>query len=331
MPGALFSRAILVSTLGAALGACSPAHLVNAWTPRSTYQVTTGVKYGDVARQQLDVYVPTKPAIGHASRPVVVFFYGGSWQSGERDDYRFVGEALASRGYLVVVPDYRTYPEVVFPTFMDDAALAVHWARDHAQAFGGDPSRLILMGHSAGAQIVALLATDPRYLCAVAVDPGEIAGVIGLAGPYDFLPLQSDVLRRIFPQAVRDESQPIRFVSGHEPPMWLGVGTRDTLVDPGNTFRFADRIRDMGGNVQVRRYGVGHLLLLGALGLPLRKFTTVLDDIAAFVSAIPPSVRRSQPPARWRNAHAVRPVRAMPALLPDARRDGDGASSCIAR
>ncbi len=289
MPSALLNSLLLVTTAGVALSACSPAHLVNAWTPRSTYQATTGIMYGQSTRQSLDVYVPARRAEGGAGMPVVVFFYGGSWQDGTRDEYRFVGEALASRGFLVVLPDYRTYPEVVFPAFMQDAALAVRWARDHAQAFGGDSGRLILMGHSAGAQIVALLATDTRYLCANGVAQHDIAAVVGLAGPYDFLPLQSAVLRRIFPEAVRDESQPIRFVSGHEPPMWLGVGDRDSLVDPGNTDRFARRLREMGADVQVHRYDLGHALLLGALAVPFRKFSTVLDDITAYVNSVPAS------------------------------------------
>ncbi|MDR3398400.1 MAG: alpha/beta hydrolase [Pandoraea sp.] len=286
MPSALLNSLLLVTTAGVALGACSPAHLVNAWTPRSTYQATTGVRYGQSARQALDVYVPARRTEGRTGMPVVVFFYGGSWQDGARDDYRFVGEALASRGFLVVLPDYRTYPEVVFPTFMEDAALAVRWARDHAQEFGGDPDRLILMGHSAGAQIVALLATAPHYLSAKGVDQREIAAVVGLAGPYDFLPLQSAVLRRIFPETVRGESQPIRFVSGHEPPMWLGVGDRDSVVDPGNTERFADRLREMGDDVQVHHYDLGHALLIGAFAVPVRRFSTVLDDIVAYVNSV---------------------------------------------
>ncbi|AJC16206.1 alpha/beta hydrolase [Pandoraea sputorum] len=289
MPTAALNRLMLITTASAALSACSPATLLNVLAPSSTYDLATGLPYGHSTRQALDVYIPTTRTPRSEPMPVVVFFYGGSWQSGERDEYRFVGEALASRGMIVVIPDYRKYPEVVFPAFMDDAARAVRWARDHAQAYGGDKHRLILMGHSAGAQIVALLATDRRYLNTYRVGQQEIAAVVALAGPYDFLPLRSKVLERIFPITVRDDSQPIRFVTGREPPMWLGVGNSDSLVDPGNTERFADRLSEMGDNVHVQRYDLGHLLLLGALGLPIRKFSTVLDDIAAYVDSVPAS------------------------------------------
>ncbi|VVE35098.1 carboxylesterase [Pandoraea iniqua] len=288
MTGTLLSKLLLAVSAGAALTACSPAYLVNALTPRSTYQASTDLAYGPSDRQRLDVYVPTQRATSPAGTPVVVFFYGGSWQNGERADYRFVGEALASRGFLVIVPDYRTYPEVVFPRFIEDAALAVRWARDHAQAYGGDTGRLILMGHSAGAQIVALLATDPRYFSERGMRQDEIAGVVGLAGPYDFLPLESDVLRKIFPEPVREASQPIHFVTGREPPMWLGVGDSDSVVDPGNTERFAQRLRAVGDEVEVRHYKLGHVLLVGALGNPVRQFSPVLDDIATYVSSVRP-------------------------------------------
>jgi len=288
MTGTLLSKLLLAVSAGAALTACSPAYLVNALTPRSTYQASTDLAYGPSDRQRLDVYVPTQRATSPAGTPVVVFFYGGSWQNGERADYRFVGEALASRGFLVIVPDYRTYPEVVFPGFIEDAALAVRWARDHAQAYGGDTGRLILMGHSAGAQIVALLATDPRYFSERGMTQNEIAGVVGLAGPYDFLPLESDVLRKIFPEPVREASQPIHFVTGREPPMWLGVGDSDSVVDPGNTERFAQRLRAAGDDVEVRHYKLGHVLLVGALGNPVRQFSPVLDDIATYVSSVRP-------------------------------------------
>ena len=144
-------------------------------------------------------------------------------------DYLFVGEALASRGFVAVLPDYRTYPATTFPGFVDDAAQAVAWAREHAVAFGGDPRRLFLMGHSAGAQIAALLATDGRYLAAQEMRKSDIAGVIG-TGAYDFLPLRDPTLERIFPKEARAASQPIRFIQGTEPPMWLAVAENDTVV-----------------------------------------------------------------------------------------------------
>lgn len=194
---------VVLSVLLAAglLAACSPVRLLNALTPSYTFSLFAGIPYGSGERHVLDVYLPTRvlrhwPADASAGAPVVVFFYGGSWQSGERNDYLFVGEALASRGFVAVLPDYRTYPATTFPGFIDDAAQAVAWAREHAVAFGGDPRRLFLMGHSAGAQIAALLATDGRYLAAREMRKSDIAGVIGLAGAYDFLPLRVAIAGR---------------------------------------------------------------------------------------------------------------------------------------
>lgn len=275
------------------LGACAvrrPVDLINALTPRSTFSLTSGIAYGEGARHMLDVYQPAKqarrmPKDGQRP-PIIVFFYGGSWQSGNRSDYLFVGEALASRGFVVVVPDYRTYPETIFPGFIDDGAAAVRWAHDHASELGADPSRLFLMGHSAGAQIIALLATDAHFLAARQMSKKDIAGVIGLAGPYDFLPLRDATLKRIFPEAQRTASQPIHFVRGDEPPMWLGVGKADMIVDPGNTTRFAARLQASGDKVEVRRYpGIGHILLIGAMGAPMRWIAPVLDDVATFIDA----------------------------------------------
>ncbi|VVG71708.1 alpha/beta hydrolase [Pandoraea apista] len=278
----------LLSTLSACatLCACTPVNVVNALTPSKTYRLVPDIAYGDAERLKLDVYVPTRPAGRAASMPVVVFFYGGSWQSGERAEYRFVGEALASRGFLAILPDYRTYPDVIFPTFMDDAAKAVRWAIDRASAFGGDSERVFLMGHSAGAQIAALLVTDERYLLEAGLATRNISGMVGLAGPYDFLPLQSKVLRRIFPEPVRKASQPIEFVTGCEPPIFLGVGDTDSVVSPGNAVRFAERLRAMHSTVEIRHYNLGHALMLGAISAPLRRFSPVLDDIADFVNAI---------------------------------------------
>ncbi|MCA7951554.1 alpha/beta hydrolase [Burkholderia seminalis] len=274
------------------LAACSPVRVLNALTPSYTYSLFADIPYGPGERQVLDVYLPARivhdwPADANEGLPVVVFFYGGSWQSGERKDYLFVGEALASRGFVAVLPDYRTYPATTFPGFVDDAARAVAWAREHAAAFGGDPRRLFLMGHSAGAQIAALLATDGRYLAARHMRKSDIAGMIGLAGAYDFLPLHDPTLEKIFPPEARAASQPIRFIQGSEPPIWLAVAENDTVVEPGNTYRFARALQQTGDTVVVMRYGnVSHAMTVGVLGAPLRGVAPVLDDLCTFVDRI---------------------------------------------
>lgn len=276
-----------------ALGGCSGTAMLNATVSHRSYRATTGVPYGSDARQKLDVYepanalaaaAPTTTTPTHHGRPVVVFFYGGSWQNGERGDYLFVGAALASRGFVVVLPDYRTWPETAFPGFIEDAATAVRWARDHAAEFDGDPSRIFVMGHSAGAQIAVLLATDGHYLGAQQMSKGDLSGVIGLAGPYDFLPLTDPTLKEIFPPALRAASQPINFVSGDEPPMFLAAGKRDVTVDPGNTDRLAARLQAAGDAVEVKHYPrIGHALLVAAFAPPLRGLAPVLADVTHFI------------------------------------------------
>ncbi|CAN7215552.1 alpha/beta hydrolase [Caballeronia sp. LjRoot31] len=275
----------LASLGAAALAACSPVKFLNATIPSSGYRKTPDIAYGNDPRQVLDVYVPAAaPATG--PRPVVVFFYGGSWQTGNRGNYLFVAQALTSRGYVAVLPDYRTYPETAFPGFVDDAAAAARWTRDHAHEFGGDPSRLFVMGHSAGAHLAALIATDPRYLASQSMSKADLRGVIGLAGPYDFLPLTDPTLFDVFPEGTRAESQPINFVTGHEPPMFLAAGTDDTVVDPGNTDRLAAMLRKHGDSVEVKHYdGFGHIRIVSALALPLRGRSTVLADISAFIDS----------------------------------------------
>jgi acetyl esterase/lipase len=288
MPTQEKRRAVTFGLAGltAALAACSPVKLLNATIPSSGYKKTTGIAYGPDARQQLDVYVPAVPGTPAEPRPVVVFFYGGSWQTGNRANYLFVGQALSSRGYIAVLPDYRTYPETAFPGFVDDAAAAVRWSRDHAREFGGDPARLFVMGHSAGAHLAALVTLDSRYLAAQSMSKADLRGMIGLAGPYDFLPIEDPVLLNVFPAATREESQPINFVSGNEPPMFLAAGTADHTVDPGNTDRLAAALREHGNAVEVKHYaGYSHVRIISALALTLRGHSSVLADVARFIDS----------------------------------------------
>ena len=173
----------------------SAADLLNLWTPAGRFQHHKSLAYGNAPRQQLDVYRPRR---GDRA-PMVVFFYGGSWQSGARDLYAFLGASLAAQGIVTVVPDYSVYPAARFPAFLEDSARAVAFARTHASEWGADPERLVLMGHSAGAHIAAMLACDPQWLAAAGLDAHrDLAGLIGLAGPYDFLPIESPVLQAIF-------------------------------------------------------------------------------------------------------------------------------------
>ncbi len=259
----------------------SPADLLNLWQPIGAWEEYRGLAYGEGLRQKLDTYKPR-----HATKaPIVVFFYGGSWQGGSRGLYPFVAASLAAQGIVTVVPDYSIFPPARFPTFVEDAARAVRFARTSATQWGGDPSRLVLMGHSAGAYIAAMLSFDPQWLEQVGLNSqSELAGFIGLAGPYDFLPIEGRTLRTIFGGANRAETQPISFVTGKEAPSLLITARRDRLVSPGNSRRMAAKIRDHGGVAEEVTYGgVGHLTLIGAFAPGLRVLAPVLRDTTQFV------------------------------------------------
>jgi len=214
----------------------------------------------------------------------MVFFYGGSWQAGGKEIYPFLATALAQSGYVTVVPDYRVYPEVIFPGFLEDGAQAVGWVRQNAKTFGGNPARMILLGHSAGAHIAAMLALDPRWLGAIGLDPRrDIAGLIGISGPYDFLPIRDPTLRLIFGGADRALTQPITFVRGGEPPTLLLTGDSDRTVDPGNSARLAAKLRAAGDDVREIIYpGVSHVTIIGAFAPALHFIAPVLTDVDRF-------------------------------------------------
>ena len=291
---------MLAATLMMMVTACSPIGVLNATAPRSGIAISHDLPYGDNPRQRLDVYAP-KSATGHSDAPVIVFLYGGGWTEGSKQEYGFLARALAARGIVTIIPDYRIYPEVRFPAFIEDGAAATRWARDHAGHYGGNPRRLVLVGHSAGAYIATMLALDPQYLNAVGLDPTrDLAGCVGLAGPYDFLPLGTEELRSIFgPPDGLARTQPINFVTGKAPPMLLITGRRDDTVYPRNTIRLAARLRETGGRVQTIIYPrVGHRLLIGAFSRPLRFFAPVLDDVSRFVILGPDAVAPRQVQAR---------------------------------
>ena len=218
---------------------------------------------------------------------MIVFYYGGGWDSGSREDYLFVAEALTSRRFITVIPDYRIYPQAVFPDFLEDSAVALRWTFDNIGKFGGDTRNIFVAGHSAGAQIATMLAFDKTWLSHVKSDPAQIRGVIGLAGPYDFLPLKTDRLKAIFPSTEKQAlAQPIRYARKNAPPALLVTGESDDVVGPGNTRRFAQRIREAGGIVEEKYYpDLGHAKLVVALSAPLRSNYRVLDDVAEFVKA----------------------------------------------
>ncbi len=280
-----YVRPALFILLGSLIGACSPLTTFDRLVPkdRGGERVATDLAYGPDARQRLDVYAPQGKCT--APRPVVAFFYGGSWNSGTRRGYAFVGRALAARGFVTVVPDYRLVPEVRYPAFVEDGATAVRWAAEHAGAYCGDGRSIVLMGHSAGAYIAAMLAVDPRWLKDAR---SAVKGLVGLAGPYDFAPFDVEASRAAFGQAPNPaDTQPVTFAGAGDPPALLLYGTADTVVLPRNSEALAARLRAGGAAADTRAYPkLGHVGIVLALARPFRGRAPVLDDISTFVRQV---------------------------------------------
>ena len=291
--GPVSRRALLTALMAMSAAACSKLSFVAANLPAAfgAYSRRT-MSYGAGAAHDIDVYVPDVAGVG--PRPVVVFWYGGRWSSGDKADYRFVGAALAQLGCVAMLPNYRHYPAVKLAGFMDDAARAAVWAYEHAVEFGGDPQRFYLLGHSAGAHMATLVSLDTRYFAATGRPAPQLKGVIGLSGPYDFLPLTDADLQDMFgPPARYELSQPIHFASAQAPPMLLVQGLGDRTVWPKNAINLSARLKTLGVSVELKLYPqLGHADTVAALSLPARSRAPTLTDIAAFLN-----LRVSPPPS----------------------------------
>lgn len=281
----------IAAACAAALLGCSGFNFFVANAPNAfgSFRRSSDLPYGDDARQTLDVYAPQRPE----RRPVVIFFYGGTWSAGKKSDYAFVGAALAERGYVTVIPDYRLYPEVKFPTFVEDGARAVAWVQQHARDFGGDPDRLVLMGHSAGAHIAALLALNPSYLAAAGVRPHSVAGLIGLSGPYALAP-DTATLHAIFGAPYTpSEWQPVHFADRTAPPTLLLHGAADDVVYSAHTEKLRDALLSQGAEVETHLYpGRGHADTIASFTLVVRYRTPALKQSLAFLDRLGPSSHR---------------------------------------
>ncbi len=241
-------------------------------------------RYGPLAEPRVEVVVPAAPA--EAPRPVVVFIHGGGWDSGSPGDYRFVGRTLARAGYIAVLAGYRLGPDGAFPHMLEDSAKAVAWTRDNARHFGGDPQRVVLMGHSAGAYNVVMLALERQWLGREGLPEGFVKGVIGLSGPYDFHPFTSAQALAAFGDAPDPRAtQPINFARGDAPPMLLLTGDDDATVNPRNTRALADRLRQRGAEVEtVLVPDMDHAGPVLTLAAPFNRDRRVIDPVLAFLA-----------------------------------------------
>jgi len=300
-----FATRLAVTAIAGVLSACSAITfgIANAPAAFGPFERKADIPYGPDVRQKLDVYVPKPTVDGGApvaasAHPVVIFWYGGSWERGSKSDYRFVGAALADHGYITVLPDYRLYPDVKFPDFLDDAAHAVAWVQQHAQEFGGDPHRIVLMGHSAGAHTAAYLALNHEFLAKRGANPDWIAGLVGLSGPYVLAP-NTRTLNRIFAAPWGESDwQPLRFVDAQAPPTFLAHGLDDNLVSVAQTEKLRDALEAKGVRVETELYpDTGHAATIAGFSKAARGSAPTLDQAVAFLDSLtsPSSTARTDP------------------------------------
>lgn len=278
---ALFVLATLVAPLPAMaqINVMAPFNMAQAMDEEAV-KLGDGVAYADGPRKRLDVYTPKNPT---GSAPVVIFIYGGAWRNGNRADYEFAGRALAAAGFVTVVPDYRLFPEVRYPDFLEDNAQAVRWVQDNIKTYGGDTQRVFLAGHSAGAYNAVMLALDHSFFEEYGVTM-PIRGVAALSGPYNFYPFEYGEVRDTFGEAPNPEgTQPVNLVTADTPPMFLATGTHDPIVRRQNTEVLAERLKTQGIWVTERYYeGFGHMEPAFALGKMMRWRMPVYADMVEF-------------------------------------------------
>lgn len=274
-------RMIAVLSL-VSLGGCG-ATMLNAMTSGSGSRATN-VVFDDATGLKLDVYTPDNAR----NAPVVIFYFGSRWQSGSRDEFEFVGNALASQGIVAVLPSYRFYPQVKYPGFVQDSAKAVAWVHRAIGNYGGDPNRIVVMGYSAGAYNAAMLALDDEFMKGVGGSRDWLRGMIGLAGPYDFLPLTQPDLRDLFgPPEQFDRTQPVVWADGRNPPLLLVHGENDNNIFVSNTRSLAQRVKNSGGPVTTLIYPeLSHEMIIECFSSTYRNRADVLNNVVDFVRKV---------------------------------------------
>jgi len=265
-----------------ALNGCSPLGMLNATVSDDGYTSVLNKAYGNKQRQNLDIHIPKQVK---KNADVVVFFYGGRWQYGNKNEYAFVADALTSKGIITVIADYRLYPRVDWREFVQDGASAYQWVVNNIQRYGGNPQRVFVMGHSAGAHIAAMAAVDESLLNKATQRP---CGLIGLAGPYDFLPIRDEDVKRIYSTASDlQNTQPITFVNKGDPAMLLLHGVDDEAVKPRNSINMAERARQVGSDAKAIMYkDTDHIDILISLSSTFRSYSPALRDSVAFMNEI---------------------------------------------
>lgn len=243
----------------------------------------SGAHYGPDPAQRIEVVVPQAAS----PRPVVVFIHGGGWHSGAPGEYHFIGRTFARAGYVTVLPGYRLNAAGVYPRMLEDSAAALRWVADNVAKYGGDPDRVYLVGHSAGAYNVVMLSLERQWLGRQGLPDSFVKGTVGLAGPYDFYPFTSDSARNAFGHVADPaQTQPVSYARGDAPPLLLVHGSEDETVKPRNSLALATAMTAKGAPTEaVVLDGVGHAGILMKLAAPFDRDSRVRDTVLPFLAA----------------------------------------------
>lgn len=283
-PKKLLLPLLIVGGLATLVG-CTTANTVgtlNFISTTSGLNVTRDLHYGPDVRNVLDVYTPPRPV----NAPVLLFIHGGSWQNGDKSEYKFVGESFARAGYVVAVMSYRLAPLHPYPAYIQDAAQALRWLRDHAAGYGGNPDQLYVMGHSAGAFNAVEVVDNARWLREAGVPIGAVRAVVGVAGPYDYdyRPLPSAAAFPVGSDPA--DVMPSRHVRADAPPHLLLVAGNDQVVAPANALKMEAALRAAGVPV-VREVlpGLNHYTIVGSLARSLTFLGKTRQEALDFMAA----------------------------------------------
>lgn len=258
--------------------AVSALSILNSVSPSGGVGVTKDILYGDKPLQDLDIYYPKPLAqamqassnIKH-SYPMIVFVHGGSWESGNKEQYAFVGQSLAQAGYITAVINYRKAPEHVYPDYVEDTAQAIAWSYNNAADLHADPQRFAVIGHSAGAFNAIAAVANEDFLAPYNVSPSDISAVIGIAGPYSYDFRQYGGSTAFADDATPDEVMPDRHIKGQQPPYLFLTAENDKVVHERNTIKMTQALRDYGAAVETSEIkGASHATSIAAMASPLR-------------------------------------------------------------
>ena len=271
--------------------AFSALAIVNGITSNGGVGVSKDILYGDEPLQDLDIYYPKPLAQAMKTNttikqeyPMVVFVHGGSWESGNKEEYAFVGQSLAQAGYVTAVINYRKAPEHVYPDYVEDTAQAIAWSYKNAKRFHANPERFAVVGHSAGAFNAVAAIANEDFLKPYGIKPTDISAVIGIAGPYSYDFRKFSSVTAFAADATPDEVMPDRQIKGAQPPYLLLTAEKDKVVYATNTIKMTQALKSAGVTVQTSEIkGASHATSIGAMALPLRWVNDVRAQVLSYL------------------------------------------------